>query len=196
MDSQHRLATKANYYNLFSLSSVFFLRLFAESPPQHTSSSVCVCVCVWWIMLLCHSRLRVHYWLTLVTGLVECLCFSGVVFGWASLVFVLMSEGYFSSLCVNDTEVNDMQKTILRYGTGRFIILLHQAVTQYSENKYRKNITFTFTFRAFKKHVHPKRVHLRSAILSAVPTSKDMHCVLGIGEGRRGGWKLIPPLRC
>ncbi|KAL7863713.1 hypothetical protein SRHO_G00126970 [Serrasalmus rhombeus] len=47
--------------------------------------------------------MRVCYWLTLVTGLVECLCFAGVVFGWASLVFVLKSDGYFSYLCVNKT---------------------------------------------------------------------------------------------
>uniref|UniRef100_A0A8B9K6X4 Solute carrier family 43 member 3b n=1 Tax=Astyanax mexicanus TaxID=7994 RepID=A0A8B9K6X4_ASTMX len=47
--------------------------------------------------------LRVRYWLTLVSGLVECLCFAGAVFGWASLVFVLKSDGYFSYLCVNKT---------------------------------------------------------------------------------------------
>uniref|UniRef100_A0A3Q4GDW9 Solute carrier family 43 member 3b n=1 Tax=Neolamprologus brichardi TaxID=32507 RepID=A0A3Q4GDW9_NEOBR len=40
------------------------------------------------------------------TGLVECLCFAGAVFGWASLVFVLKEEGYFSSLCVNGTGIN------------------------------------------------------------------------------------------
>uniref|UniRef100_A0A3Q0RCX1 Solute carrier family 43 member 3b n=1 Tax=Amphilophus citrinellus TaxID=61819 RepID=A0A3Q0RCX1_AMPCI len=45
--------------------------------------------------------------LTFATGLVECLCFAGAVFGWASLVFVLKEEGYFSSLCVNTTGVND-----------------------------------------------------------------------------------------
>ncbi|XP_071401123.1 solute carrier family 43 member 3b isoform X2 [Centroberyx affinis] len=44
--------------------------------------------------------------LTFATGLVECLCFAGAVFGWASLVFVLKTEGYFSSLCVNATELN------------------------------------------------------------------------------------------
>ncbi|KAJ3587307.1 hypothetical protein NHX12_010905 [Muraenolepis orangiensis] len=48
-------------------------------------------------------------WLTLATGLVECLCFAGAVFGWASLVFVLKAEGYFSSLCVNTTDVNGTQ---------------------------------------------------------------------------------------
>lgn len=47
--------------------------------------------------------LRVCYWLTLVSGLVECLCFAGAVFGWASLTFVLKSDGYFSYLCVNRT---------------------------------------------------------------------------------------------
>ncbi|XP_038585985.1 solute carrier family 43 member 3-like [Micropterus salmoides] len=45
-------------------------------------------------------------WLTFATGLVECLCFAGAVFGWASLVFVLKTEGYFSSLCINTTGVN------------------------------------------------------------------------------------------
>ncbi|KAM7389788.1 hypothetical protein PAMP_023744 [Pampus punctatissimus] len=44
--------------------------------------------------------------LTFATGLVECLCFAGAVFGWASFVFVLKTEGYFSSLCVNTTQVN------------------------------------------------------------------------------------------
>ncbi|XP_070971800.1 equilibrative nucleobase transporter 1-like [Oncorhynchus clarkii lewisi] len=44
-----------------------------------------------------------RYRLTLATGLVECLCFAGVVFGWASLVFVLKTDGYFTDLCVNLT---------------------------------------------------------------------------------------------
>ncbi|KAJ8247728.1 hypothetical protein GJAV_G00249620 [Gymnothorax javanicus] len=46
-------------------------------------------------------------WLTLVSGLVECLCFAGVIFGWASLVFVLKADGYFSDLCLNATSVNN-----------------------------------------------------------------------------------------
>ena len=52
------------------------------------------------------SGMRVRYKLTLVTGLLECLCFAGVVFGWASLVFVLKTDGYFSDLCVTVTEGN------------------------------------------------------------------------------------------
>ncbi|XP_026186918.1 solute carrier family 43 member 3b [Mastacembelus armatus] len=47
--------------------------------------------------------------LTFATGLVECLCFAGAVFGWASLVFVLKTDSYFSSLCVNATGANATQ---------------------------------------------------------------------------------------
>ncbi|XP_049898135.1 equilibrative nucleobase transporter 1-like isoform X2 [Epinephelus moara] len=52
------------------------------------------------------NNLKVQHCLTFATGLVECLVFAGAVFGWASLVFVLKTEGYFSSLCVNTTGVN------------------------------------------------------------------------------------------
>lgn len=34
-------------------------------------------------------------------SILECLCFSGVVFGYASLVFVLKEDGYFGHLCVS-----------------------------------------------------------------------------------------------
>lgn len=57
-------------------------------------------------MLCQRSCSDARRWFTFATGLVECLCFAGAVFGWASLVFVLKSEEYFSSLCVNSTEVN------------------------------------------------------------------------------------------
>ncbi|KAJ8358560.1 hypothetical protein SKAU_G00150850 [Synaphobranchus kaupii] len=61
---------------------------------------------------MCHlSGLRVRCWLTLVTGLVECLLFSGVIFGWASLVFILKDTGYFSDQCVNVTGPNDTHYT-------------------------------------------------------------------------------------
>ncbi|KAG7214500.1 hypothetical protein INR49_023012 [Caranx melampygus] len=51
---------------------------------------------------------KVLYRLTLATGILECLCFAGVVFGYASLVFVLKEDGYFSQLCdtVPDTSSN------------------------------------------------------------------------------------------
>lgn len=60
-------------------------------------------------MACSENCLPVRRWLTFATGLVECLGFAGAVFGWASLVFVLKSEGYFSSLCVNTTGVNGTQ---------------------------------------------------------------------------------------
>lgn len=60
-------------------------------------------------MLSCEGSAGVRRWLTLATGLLECLCFAGAVFGWASLVFVLKTEGYFSYLCVNATGVNGTQ---------------------------------------------------------------------------------------
>lgn len=42
---------------------------------------------------------RLRYTLTLASGMLECLCFSGVIFGYATLVFVLKEDGYFSHLC-------------------------------------------------------------------------------------------------
>ncbi|XP_056131585.1 solute carrier family 43 member 3b [Lampris incognitus] len=59
-------------------------------------------------MVRCAGWPAARRWLTLSTGLVECLCFAGAVFGWASLAFVLKTDGYFSSLCVNAT-VNGTQ---------------------------------------------------------------------------------------
>ena len=57
-------------------------------------------------MLGCEGGTGQRYCLTLVTGLVECLCFAGVVFGYASLVFVLKEDEYFQDLCVNVTGAN------------------------------------------------------------------------------------------
>ncbi|XP_054453605.1 equilibrative nucleobase transporter 1-like [Anoplopoma fimbria] len=55
------------------------------------------------------NSLSVRRLLTFATGLVECLCFAGAVFGWASLVFILKTDGYFSSQCVNTTYFNATQ---------------------------------------------------------------------------------------
>lgn len=57
-------------------------------------------------MLGCEGGVSLRYHLTLVSGLLECLCFTGVVFGWASLAFVLKTDGYFSDYCVNVTTPN------------------------------------------------------------------------------------------
>lgn len=42
---------------------------------------------------------------TLLTGLLECLGFAGVLFGWASLVFVFKKEHYFEELCEPNTRL-------------------------------------------------------------------------------------------
>lgn len=54
----------------------------------------------------CEVGTRVRYWLTLASGMLECLCFAGVVFGYASLVFVLKEDGYFGELCINRPSSN------------------------------------------------------------------------------------------
>lgn len=59
-----------------------------------------------WIMQGCEVSNRLRYWLTLTSGVLECLWFAGVVFGYASLVFVLKDDGYFSDLCVSDQDSN------------------------------------------------------------------------------------------
>ncbi|KAM7010283.1 equilibrative nucleobase transporter 1-like isoform 1-T2 [Tautogolabrus adspersus] len=53
------------------------------------------------------SGAKSYYWLTLLSGLVESLFFSGMAFGWASLVFVLKVDGYFAGYCVNTTRDSD-----------------------------------------------------------------------------------------
>ncbi|PWA18315.1 hypothetical protein CCH79_00018387 [Gambusia affinis] len=51
----------------------------------------------------CEVGSKMRYWLTLISGMLECLCFAGVVFGYTSLVFVLKEDLYFSELCSNNT---------------------------------------------------------------------------------------------
>ncbi|XP_068177515.1 solute carrier family 43 member 3a isoform X2 [Antennarius striatus] len=48
-----------------------------------------------------------EYWWTLVSGFVETLFIAGISYGWASLVFVLKLDGYFSGYCVNVTREED-----------------------------------------------------------------------------------------
>ncbi|XP_030307233.1 solute carrier family 43 member 3 isoform X6 [Calypte anna] len=48
---------------------------------------------------------------TLVSGLLECGAFCGIIFGWASLVFVLKDLGYFEGLCHPPT--HDPNSTLL-----------------------------------------------------------------------------------
>ncbi|XP_074484842.1 equilibrative nucleobase transporter 1-like isoform X3 [Sebastes fasciatus] len=57
-------------------------------------------------MLECHG-VKLRYYLTVLSGLVESLFFTGVFFGWASLVFVLKVDGYFAGYCANATRDED-----------------------------------------------------------------------------------------
>uniref|UniRef100_A0A3Q2Y5E8 Solute carrier family 43 member 3b n=1 Tax=Hippocampus comes TaxID=109280 RepID=A0A3Q2Y5E8_HIPCM len=45
--------------------------------------------------------------LCFITGMVECLFFAGIIFGWPSLEFLLKSQGFFGSFCVNATNSDD-----------------------------------------------------------------------------------------
>lgn len=60
-------------------------------------------------MQRCQAGARGRYWLTLVSGMLECLCFAGVMFGFASLMFVLKEERYFSQLCSSVPGSNSSQ---------------------------------------------------------------------------------------
>lgn len=72
---------------------------------------------------------RPHYWLTLASGMLECLCFAGVVLGFPSLMFVLKEDGYFSQLCASVPGTNGSQASAgERYQrqTGYMICAKHQ----------------------------------------------------------------------
>ncbi|XP_051925236.1 equilibrative nucleobase transporter 1-like isoform X4 [Hippocampus zosterae] len=54
-------------------------------------------------MLPSSKHFKARQVFTFITGMVECLFFAGIIFGWASLVFLLKSRGFFGSFCVNTT---------------------------------------------------------------------------------------------
>ncbi|XP_078485661.1 equilibrative nucleobase transporter 1-like [Ciona intestinalis] len=49
--------------------------------------------------------MKIQNFLTIVTASIECVFFAGIIYGWPSLEFVLLKEGYFSYLC-NGTSKN------------------------------------------------------------------------------------------
>lgn len=69
-------------------------------------------------MQRCQTGARGRHWLTLVSGMLECLCFAGVVFGFASLMFVLKEERYFSQLCSSVPGSNSSQGSTGEAGRG------------------------------------------------------------------------------
>lgn len=68
-----------------------------------------VCAHEAWTMLPSSKRFKVRQVFTFITGMVECLFFAGIIFGWASLVFLLKSRGFFGSFCVNTTNSDGAQ---------------------------------------------------------------------------------------
>nr|XP_002124056.1 solute carrier family 43 member 3-like [Ciona intestinalis] len=46
--------------------------------------------------------MKIQRVVSVVTGILEALCFDGVIFGWASLSYVLEKEGYFGQSCMNE----------------------------------------------------------------------------------------------
>nr|XP_057930584.1 solute carrier family 43 member 3a [Doryrhamphus excisus] len=52
------------------------------------------------------SGTKTLYMMTLLSGLLECMFFAGIVFGFASLVFVLKEEGYFAHRCTGSPGTN------------------------------------------------------------------------------------------
>ncbi|KAL7991945.1 hypothetical protein Chor_016201 [Crotalus horridus] len=48
---------------------------------------------------------------TLISGLVECMCFAGVIFGWTSLVFVFKHLKYFENYCESSANATINQTT-------------------------------------------------------------------------------------
>ncbi|XP_004389308.1 equilibrative nucleobase transporter 1 isoform X2 [Trichechus manatus latirostris] len=62
---------------------------------------------------------------TLLTGLLECLGFAGILFGWASLVFVFKMEHYFEDLCEPNAELmgNATEQADCRAQDERFSLI-------------------------------------------------------------------------
>ncbi|XP_078495655.1 equilibrative nucleobase transporter 1-like [Ciona intestinalis] len=51
-----------------------------------------------------HSMKR---WISLITAVLESLCFAGIIYGWGSFSYVLQQEGYFNSTCKNVSETKE-----------------------------------------------------------------------------------------
>ncbi|XP_041065193.1 solute carrier family 43 member 3-like [Carcharodon carcharias] len=60
---------------------------------------------------------RLKWYLSFATGILECLGFTGVIYGWVSLVFVLKKEKYFLELCA---ALNNSNSSIAGARNGTF----------------------------------------------------------------------------
>ncbi|XP_060903074.1 equilibrative nucleobase transporter 1-like [Labrus mixtus] len=98
-------------------------------------------------MQRCGDGTRLRYRLTLVTGMLECLCFAGLVFGFASLVFVLKKDGYFSDLCVSvpgsnstDCSIQDEQFSLI-FTIASFLNNFINLITGYLFDRFGTMVT-------------------------------------------------------
>nr|XP_044998019.1 solute carrier family 43 member 3 isoform X1 [Jaculus jaculus] len=60
---------------------------------------------------------------TLLTGLLECLCFAGVLFGWTSLVYVFKAEYYFKDLCNYEPLSNATRQADCKAQSDMFLLI-------------------------------------------------------------------------
>lgn len=96
-------------------------------------------------MVECHGRghgTKVRHWLTLLSGFMESLCFSGIAYGWASLVFMLRADGYFTDHCVNATGEDSVVYTDCSAQDEQFSLVF--CVASFSTNILRFPLGFFF----------------------------------------------------
>ena len=48
---------------------------------------------------------RLSRFVTFILGVIELSFYGGLIYGWATLVFVLKEDGYYSGLCNNETAI-------------------------------------------------------------------------------------------
>ena len=53
------------------------------------------------------AKLQALYLVTLVVCIVEFLSFSGIIYGWGALVYVLKQEDYFTDKCVQSNTTDN-----------------------------------------------------------------------------------------
>ena len=84
----------------------------------------------------CKGDVGWRKWLISGWAFLECLLFSGIIYGWGSFVFVLKDEGIYVYLCQMDQIVSDTSNTssvkhsdLCRNGTTRRSLLLNGSAT-------------------------------------------------------------------
>ncbi|KAI4832153.1 hypothetical protein KUCAC02_015129 [Chaenocephalus aceratus] len=92
------------------------------------------------------GRVQLHYCLTVLSGLLESLFFTGITFGWASLVFVLKMDGYFVGYCINATRAEDqyvsIETSVLLYPATACLVIA--GTTLYITNVQVANLFDTY----------------------------------------------------